>query len=113
MANEGFPIVHQSTSNNVPMVSNRSCFTCFYHLKDEYEVEEVWGEGKIPSNEKERFEKGFTYLVSSRGNEMFEEMFAESITGKDVMATLFYDYIKVTPSYDKDGKLKPDHCNII
>ena len=113
MTNEGFPIVHQQFSSGVPLVAGRSFYNCYYHLKEDFEVEEVWGEGKIPTNEKERFEKGFTYLVSSRGNQMYEEMFADSITCKDVLATLFFDYIKVKPSYDEDGRLKPNHCKII
>jgi hypothetical protein len=89
------------------MVSSRCLYHCYYHLKDDFEVEEIWGEGKIPEDEKERFAKGFTYLVSTLGNDMYAEMFAESHTQKDVVATLFFDYIKIRPAYDAEGKERP------
>jgi ubiquinone biosynthesis protein UbiJ len=66
------------------MVTPRSLYSCFYHLKEGEELIPL--AGPIPEDEKERLARGFTYLSSSRGNKQWEEMFAEAITESDVLA---------------------------
>jgi len=66
---EGFPVIHQRISCGVPLVSNRSMYTTLYHMKDDEELIPLGGE--IPEDEDARLDRGFTYLVSDEGNEMW------------------------------------------
>jgi len=44
---------------------------------------------------------------------MWEDMFADAITGPDVLARCDYDFIKVSPIKAEDGSILPGCCKVI
>jgi len=59
----GYPIVHQQVNAGVPMVAARSLYNCLYHGKEGEELIPLGG--PIPEDEGERYDRGFTYLLST------------------------------------------------
>lgn len=108
---EGYPIVHQRICPPVPLVSSRSMYHCLYHGKEGEEIVPLGG--AIPEDENKRLDRGYTYLVSTSGNEMWEEMFADAITGDDVVSKLDYDYIEVRPIMSEEGEPLPGCCSVL
>jgi hypothetical protein len=58
-------------------------------------------------------ERGFTYMISTQGNQNWEEMFADAITEQDVVAKCDYDYIEIRPILGEDGTPLPGCCKIL